>query len=493
MVEIGWKFTHRFGCWVGMLAGMNFGVAGRLMHLVVRVARCLAHLAVVGILVVGPALTAPPAYAIDPPVIDPTAMPPDTVGPEGPMEQRQPCQTAFAKEGSQFGDPPWSADFLRLGEAHKYSQGEGVLVAVIDTGVNASARVPAEPGGDFVDKGDGLSDCDAHGTLIASLIAGRPGPEDRFVGVAPAARLVSIRQTSIAFSPKTPQTDPNDPNQSRPAGTVRTLARAIMLAVKLGARVINISETACLKVADRVDQAWLGAAVRSAVVDHDVVIVAAAGNTSSPNQDPALGTCTQNPAPVPSDPIDPLGWKQVKTVVTPAWYSPLVVSVGSVSKDGSPSGFSMAGPWLAAAAPGDEIVGLAGDHPVDALPGREGPVPLQGTSYSTAFVSGIAALIRSKFPDMTANQVTDRLLRTARHPGSGWDNTQGFGPVDPVAALTWDVPYGPPKPAFPVKEIAAPEPRVEPDYGPINWVMGIGVAVLIGGGAAWLLKKARAR
>lgn len=56
------------------------------------------------------------------------------------MQQQKPPMVAFAKEGSQFVDPPWSADALRLPEAHKWSQGESVLVAVIDTGVNVSGE-----------------------------------------------------------------------------------------------------------------------------------------------------------------------------------------------------------------------------------------------------------------------------------------------------------------------------------------------------------------
>ncbi|OHV03541.1 type VII secretion-associated serine protease mycosin [Mycobacterium talmoniae] len=427
------------------------------------------------------------AGAVEPPVIDPGALPPDTTGPEMPMEQRQPCMEAFAKEGSQFGDPPWSADFLRLDEAHKWSRGDGVLVAVIDTGVNVSERVPAEPGGDYVvANGDGLSDCDAHGTLVASAIAGRPGPDDRVVGVAPGARLLSIRNTSKMFSAKATEVDPNDPNQSKPAGSVRTLARAIVHAANLGARVINISETACLKVADRVDQASLGAAVRYAVVDKDAVVVAAAGNTS----DEGLGgSCAQNPGPVASDPGDRLGWKEVKTVVTPAWYAPLVLSVGATKRDGAAADFSMGGPWLGVAAPGVELVGLA-PGPVDALPGKEGPVNLEGTSYSSAFVAGVAALVRAKFPGLTANQVMDRIVRTARHPGTGWNNIEGFGPVDAVAALTWDVPLGPQLPVVAVKKLDPPPPRVVADRGPVTWVVVVAGVLALASGGVWLGRKA---
>ena len=107
-------------------------------------------------------ISAPPAAAISPPVIDPAALPPDVTGPEPdrPLEQRKACMEAFATPGSNFVDPQWSQRYLQLAEAHKWSTGKGVLVAVLDTGVRPSPRVPAEPGGDFITAdGDGLTDC----------------------------------------------------------------------------------------------------------------------------------------------------------------------------------------------------------------------------------------------------------------------------------------------------------------------------------------------
>lgn len=471
-----------------------------------RLARVAIRIAVAGALAIGPAVGWPGvAAAVDPPVIDPGALPPDGMTPEVQMQQQKPPMVAFAKEGSQFVDPPWSADALRLPEAHKWSQGESVLVAVIDTGVNVSGRVPAEPGGDLViDGGDGLQDLDSHGTLVASLIAGRPGPDDRFVGVAPAARIVSIRHTSQIFTPRMAVApDPNDPNQSRPAGSVRTLARAIKHAADLGAKVINISEQACLKVSDRVDQAQLGAAVRYAVVEKDAVIVASAGNTSD---DGLGGNCSQNPPPLPSNPtpLGMLGWDQVTTVATPAWYAPLVLTVGATDRTGAPVEYSMAGPWLGVTAPGGSqddkrpgedlgLTALFGDRPVNALPGDKGPVNIQGTSFSAAFVAGVAALVRARYPELTANQVMDRIIRTARHPGTGWDNKQGFGAVDPVAALTWDVPLGPEKPLYTVKPIPPPAAVVRDDRGPANWVLGVTVGALAAVGAGVLIRRAAAR
>lgn len=237
-------------------------------------------------------LTASPASAITPPPIDPGALPPDVTGPDQPTEQRVLCASPTTLPGSGFHDPPWSNTYLGVADAHKFATGAGVTVAVIDTGVDASPRVPAEPGGDFVDQaGNGLSDCDAHGTLTASIIAGRPAPTDGFVGVAPDARLLSLRQTSEAFEPVGSQANPNDPNATPAAGSIRSLARAVVHAANLGVGVINISEAACYKVSRPIDETSLGASIDYAVNVKGVVVVVAAGNTG--------GDCVQNPAPEP--------------------------------------------------------------------------------------------------------------------------------------------------------------------------------------------------
>ncbi|EUA05410.1 subtilase family protein [Mycobacterium kansasii 824] len=240
-------------------------------------------------------LNAPPALAINPPSIDPGAVPPDVTGPDQPTEQRVLCSSPTTLPDSSFHDPPWSNAYLGVSEAHRFATGAGVTVAVIDTGVDASPRVPAEPGGDFVDQaGDGLSDCDAHGTLTASIIAGRPAPTDGFVGVAPDARLLSLRQTSEAFEPVGSQPNPNDPNATPAAGSIRSLARAVVHAANLGAGVINISEAACYKVTRPIDEISLGAAINYAVNVKNAVVVVAAGNTG--------GDCAQNPLPDASAP-----------------------------------------------------------------------------------------------------------------------------------------------------------------------------------------------
>lgn len=418
-------------------------------------------------------VSAPPASGLEPPVIDPGATPPDAAGPDQPSEQRRQCATPQTLPDSSFADVPWGNAYLRVADAHKFATGAGVTVAVIDTGIMESPRVPAQPGGDFVMAGgNGMSDCDAHGTLTASIIAGRPAPTDAFVGVAPDAKILSLRQTSEAFMPVGMQVDPNDPNSSATAGSLRSLARAIVHAANLGAGVINVSEAACYKVTRPIDERGVGAAVNYATNVKNAVVVVAAGNTGR--------YCNQNPPPNAAVPSDPRGWKEVQTIVSPAWYSPLVLTVGGIGQNGAPSTFSMTGPWLGAAAPAENVVALGYDgKPVNALQGQDGPIPINGTSFAAAYVSGVVALVRQRFPQLTATQVVNRVTSTARHPGGGIDNVVGAGVVDPVAALTWDIPAGPPTPEYRINELPPPPPVQPPDRGPITAVVLIGAGVLL--------------
>jgi len=123
------------------------------------------------------------------------------------------------------------------------------------------------------------------------------------------------------------QANQNDPNQTPAAGTIRSLARAVVHAANLGAGVINISEAACFKVRKPVNESTLGATLAYAVNVMNAVVIAAAGNTG--------GDCAQNPPPDPARPADPRGWQLVQTIVTPAWYAPLVLAVGSVGQNGA--------------------------------------------------------------------------------------------------------------------------------------------------------------
>jgi membrane-anchored mycosin MYCP len=517
-------------------------------------------------------LAAPAALAVAPPVIDPAALPPDdTPGPTQEMRQNQACALPVVVGDPDVTQGPPGNSMLNIAQAWQYSTGAGVTVALIDTGVTPNPRFPAlAAGGDYVQglPNGGLTDCESHGTVVASIIAGAPsnpaarpiprpagaaapglpppppanpaptsttpppptpststvtvtapppppppppeegppppqegppppdapasgpangkqplvpgpapGVPDGIIGVAPDASLVSIRQSSVAFSPARPT--PEEAQGHRKAGDVLTLARAIRHAADLGAKVINVSLASCVNAAAPVNQDPLGAAVRYAAVEKDAVIVAAAGNQGDPDQP----DCGQNPAFNPLNPDDPRDWAGVRTIVTPAWFSDYVLSVAAVTPDGQPMPDSINGPWVSVAGPGFRIMGLSSVNgaPVNALPDRDPGMGdgFWGTSFAAAYVSGVAALVRAKFPNLTAHQVIRRIIETAHNPARGVDNQVGHGVVDPVAALTFDVPAGDPRPVERLTTaLHVPPAPPRPDLRPRNTAL-IGGAVVL--------------
>ena len=207
---------------------------------------------------------------------------PGAVAPPDPTEQKTACGIGTVFPGSQVRHRP-SADTCSTTPALGSFRAEpGQKVAVIDTGVAPNPRLHAlEPGGDYVSSSDGLVDCDAHGTLVAGLIAAAPSPDDPFAGVAPDATILSIRQNSDLYSVRERDRTQGDPNAVSPGyGNTRTLALAIVHAVDLGATVINLSEAACAPVGAGLDDAAVGQAVRYAF-ERNIVVVAAAGNINS--------------------------------------------------------------------------------------------------------------------------------------------------------------------------------------------------------------------
>ncbi|WP_412458190.1 S8 family serine peptidase, partial [Mycolicibacterium fortuitum] len=247
------------------------------------------------------------------------------------------------------------------------------------------------------------------------------------------------------------------------------------------ARVINISVVTCLPADKQIDQTELGAALRYAAVEKDAVIIAAAGNTQGGIT--TGSACASNP--LSGSPDDPRNWGGVSSVSIPSWWQPYVLSVGALNATGQPSGFTMAGPWVGISAPGENITSVSnapGGGLANALPTDQGKlIPLSGTSYASAYVSGVAALVRSKFPELNARQVVHRLTTTAQGAARSPSNVIGAGGVDPVAALTWDVTDmpldGPAAPAG--KQIAAPpEPAPRDNTGRIVAFAGTGALAL---------------
>lgn len=384
-----------------------------------RAARLAATIAVGAL----PVTFAAEAAAVAPPAVDdallPRAAPP---APPGATEQVGVCFSALKDRAvTRAGEQLAGFD---LPTVWRLARGAGQTVAVIDTGVAPHVMLPRLlAGGDYVSSGDGTADCDGHGTIVAGIIAASAdSAAGSFTGIAPAATLLAIRQSSNKFRPVGAASGSG-------YGDVETLAMAIRTAADLGASVINVSSVACVAVDAAPDDRALGAALRYAVDVKNTVVVAAAGNVG------ARGQCPQQNSTLPGTP----DWSDVRSVVSPAWYDDYVVTVGSVGPTGAPSPFTLAGPWVDVAAPGEGVVSLdpGGEGLVDALATTGADVaPIAGTSYAAPVVSGLAALIRSRWPQLTARQVVRRIEQTAQHPAAGWDPLVGHGVVDPLAAIS---------------------------------------------------------
>jgi membrane-anchored mycosin MYCP len=311
------------------------------------------------------------------------------------------------------------AERLRLSAAHALATGRGQRIAVIDTGVAPHPRLAGRLVGlgDFLAGGDGLDDCDGHGTAVAGLIGAAADPRDDLVGVAPEAQILAVRQ----FSPSIAG------DAAHPTGDLPSLAAAVTWAVRRGATVVNISGAVCVP---RDRAASVGAPVRAALelaARADVVVVAAAGNVDG-------GGCAADDA---------------TQVSLPGWFGDDLLTVGAVGPDDRPAAFTVPGPWVDVAAPGTDVRSLTVD-------GGTGP-PLDGTSFAAPYVAGLAALVRERRPDLTAHEVADRIAATAHRPATGRDDAVGYGIVDPVAALTAEpAVLHPGEPARPVATVLRP-------------------------------------
>ncbi|WP_380286261.1 type VII secretion-associated serine protease mycosin [Kitasatospora purpeofusca] len=265
------------------------------------------------------------------------------------------------------------------------SEGDGVTVAVIDSGVlkdhrDLTGQVLA--GADFTGANtDGTVDTDGHGTGMASVIAGHGhGVGAGIMGLAPKAKILPIRITlgEEALS-----------DQSE-------TAKAIRYAVDHGAKVVNMSIAG-----PSGDDPEERAAVKYAV-DKDVVLVAGTGNGGG------KGGAVQYPAAFPG-----------------------VVAVGAADRNGLIWAKSSSGPETTLVAPGAEI-------PQASAKSTSGQGVGNGTSAATAYVSATAALIRAKYPTLSAGQVINRMIKSAVPPGDGTavpSERYGYGVLSPAKAL----------------------------------------------------------
>ncbi len=352
---------------------------------------------------------------------------------------------------------PWALQRVLLDQLWQgTSKGKGVRVAVIDTGVddtNPQLRkaVDKAAGRDFLaESGDGdpTNDEVGHGTKVAGIIAARPDDDTGFVGLAPNATIIPIRQ-----------------NDAENSGDSDSMAEAITYAVSQGADVINVSQDTTKPLSAT---SALAEAVRAAIAS-GVVIVASAGN----------------------DGLD----GKVKNTYPAAFEG--VLAVASSDRNNERASFSQAGTFVGVAAPGVDVVSTVpgGGHCTD-----------NGTSFSAPFVAGVAALLKEKHPDWTTAQIVTQIEQTAERAVNGHDNFVGWGVIDPVRAVQESDglanPASSPTPdpgltKAPAPDVAAfslAETSEERDERYATYALGISVAVVaVIAGAAVVTRDLRRR
>ena len=229
----------------------------------------------------------------------------------------------------------WSERLLRLPQVWRSSEGAGVRVAILDTGIDrdhADLRGAVE--GVLDTTGEGIDDLNGHGTHCAGIVAARRNGVG-FIGVAPKASLLVGKVLG-----------------NNGSGTLEGVAAGIDWAVKSGADIISMS------LGGSIGSPRLHEAVHSALA-RGCIIVCAAGNE---------------------------GGLFTNAVGYPGRYGS-VITVAAHDRNGLPSGFSSRGAEIDFMAPGEDIWSTYR---------QGGYAKLSGTSMATPFVAGLCALILAK-------------------------------------------------------------------------------------------------
>ena len=370
----------------------------------------------------------------------------------------------------------WFLDAMKAEQMWQTSTGEGVTVAVIDTGVNPDnpdLKGRVLPGRDLApdQPGDEHTDYEGHGTGMAGLIAGTGayGGGNGAFGLAPGAKILPIRLPNAETAANLAEAEER---------FNKAVAPAIRYAADEGAKVISISQAATE------GSPQLTAAVKYALGKGSLIFAGVGNNGGGANE-----------------------------VMYPA-ATPGVVGVAAVGKDLRRTAESEYGLQVDMAAPGEDMV-----HACDS---ETGLCRGHGTSDATALASASAALIWAEHPTWTNNQILRVMLNTIGAPTDGAERNDsiGYGIVRPRVALQSP---GDPGPAdvYPLPDLAAaasrsPSPQTSETAGadaPVNdddsvataaastegstpWVaVGTGAVVLLGAAIAVfaVVRRRRAR
>lgn len=281
--------------------------------------------------------------------------------------------------------------------------GQGVTIGIVDTGIDIDSPEFAgriSSASTDVAGNRGIDAEDDHGTHVA-MIAAADRDNTGIMGIAWQSTIMALR----ADAPGSCATeDANDPNSGCKFSD-SAIAKGVDHATQNGATVINLS------LGGSVPSVWLIAAIERATAA-GVVIIVSAGNDGNPNPD------------------------AFATIIRSAGNGNVVIA-GSVNEQGTVSSFSNLGGseanWYLGAL-GERVCCVYEDGTMKVSTdssGRKVVELLSGTSFSAPQIAGAATLLRQAFPNLTAAQVVDLLLRTARDAGAaGTDTTYGRGILD---------------------------------------------------------------
>ena len=323
------------------------------------------------------------------------------------------------RAGDQPTDPnafyiPWRAD-MGLADVWPTTGGDGVIVAVLDTGVDAThpdLAAQVLPGRTFFGGSGGAgtagcaTDSGYHGTHVAGIVAG-VADTAHIYGVAPAAQILPVCVLNGG------------------SGTLADVAAGVVWATDNGADIINMSLGAAGMTSDPVMDAAMAYAAT-----HDVLIIASAGN---------------NGGTVPAEPNYPAQNDLTMAVAaagTTYCYGAGVIAPFSNRYPGTVD-ITAAGSCIYSSVPASYDATLVGN--------------LSGTSMSAPAVAGAAALLRSALPAYSAVQIRALMEATAQDLGTaGRDDIWGHGMVRPDLALAHAAGNPPPTTTTVVAPTTAP-------------------------------------